>query len=84
MQSLENKSLGNLFENDMQVQAGSMSPLPINNTFSAAQSPTQSTVFELTLNTNSVPVANQFMNRRKINVNEVSVQGSTEKAKGVE
>ena len=58
-----------------------MAPLPINNAFSVARSPTQSTASELTLNATSVPVVNQFMNRSKINANEVSIQDSTEKAK---
>ena len=61
-----------------------MAPLPINNTFRAAQSPTQSTASELTLNTTLTTVANQFMNRSQINANDVSIRDSTEKAKGVE
>ena len=60
LKSLENKSGGHFFENDLQVKAGSMAPLPIHNPFSTAQSPTQSTASELTLITTSVPVSNQL------------------------
>ena len=81
LKSLENKSGGNLFQNDLQVKPGSMAPLPNNKTFSVVQSPTQSAVLELTLNAASVQVVNQLINWSATNANEVSTQDSAEEAK---
>ena len=77
LQALAGKAGGSLSEVDLQAQAGSMAPLPITNAFSVVQSPTQSTVSELT-STTLVPAARINKNTPTVHANEVSVQDNSE------